>query len=419
MQGWIGVDFGTTNSVVTAIGPDGTASTSRFGAPGLDTFRSVLCFWTAIRQRGTRLLHAAGPEAIEAYLADPLDARLMLSLKTYLAQASFTQTQVFGTALSLEALVGLFLRALLGAAGVPPGASIVAGRPVRFAGEAADDALGEARLRATYQHAGAGRMHLAPEPEAAGYRFTRGLDAPATVLIGDFGGGTSDFSLLRFEPDQARPTTALASSGVGVAGDSLDFRIIDRVVSPLLGKGGSYSPGNTPLPVPPEFYSSFARWHRLSQMRSPRTLRDIAAVAGMAADPQPLRHLIRLIEDEAAYPLYQAVAAVKAELSRADHATLRFVHEDFEVSAPIARHEFEAWIAPDLAHMAAGIDHALAQAAIPASAVDRVFLTGGTSFVPAVRALFTKRFGAGRVSAGGEFVSVSEGLALIGQDLPA
>jgi len=48
--------------------------------------------------------------------------------------------------------------------------------------------------------------------------------------------------------------------------------------------------------------------------------------------------------------------------------------------------------------------------------VDRVFLTGGTAFVPAVRHLFDERFGHGRVSGGGEFVSVAEGLVLIGRD---
>jgi hypothetical chaperone protein len=43
-----------------------------------------------------------------------------------------------------------------------------------------------------------------------------------------------------------------------------------------------------------------------------------------------------------------------------------------------------------------------------------VFLTGGTAFVPAVRRLFAERFGAGRMAGGGEFVSVAEGLALMG-----
>jgi hypothetical chaperone protein len=64
--------------------------------------------------------------------------------------------------------------------------------------------------------------------------------------------------------------------------------------------------------------------------------------------------------------------------------------------------------------MATAVEAALADAAMPAERIDRVFLTGGTSLVPAVRRLFEQRFGAERVVAGGEFVSVAEGLALIG-----
>jgi hypothetical chaperone protein len=41
-----------------------------------------------------------------------------------------------------------------------------------------------------------------------------------------------------------------------------------------------------------------------------------------------------------------------------------------------------------------------------------VFLTGGTSFVPAVRKIFTNRFGAKKVVTGNEFTSVARGLAL-------
>ena len=412
----VGIDFGTTNSVVAVLGEDGAVRTRRFPGPAgpLAVFRSVLCFWTGGPGAGT-LRHAAGPAAIEAYLDDPLDSRLIMSLKTYLAQRSFTRTQVHNRPFTLEQMVALFLRALLD--GMELGnARIVAGRPVRFAGDGADDALGEARLRDACRLAGLGEVEVAFEPEAAGYRFTRTLDAPATVLIGDFGGGTSDFSLLRFEPGAARPITALATTGVGVAGDSFDFRIIDRVVSPRLGKGSTYKVMGNDMPVPAEYYAGFARWHRLSLMRSPRTLREINEVARTAAEPAKLRQLIRLIEEELGYPLYQTVSAVKAELSRADRATLRFDHAGVAIEAVIEREEFEAWIAPDLLQLTAAVDRALEQAGITADAVDRVFLTGGTAFVPAVRRLFERRFGAKRVSGGGEFVSVAEGLAQIGRD---
>ncbi|SDD89993.1 Hsp70 family protein [Belnapia rosea] len=408
MQPIIGIDFGTTNSVVARLMPDGHVETARFaiGTDTFDVFRSVLCFWA---EAGGAPRHAAGPGAIEAYLEDPLASRLIMSMKTYLAQRSFTETRIFSRSFTLESLIALFLRALHAPVA---GARLVAGRPVRFAGDMPDDGLAETRLRAAFTEAGWHDIDFALEPEAAGYRFARGLGGAATVLVGDFGGGTSDFSVLRYEPGGV---TALGHSGIGIAGDSFDYRIIDHVVSPLLGRNDSYRVMGKPMPIPAAWYTGFARWHRLSLMRAPKTLRDIAEVARTADHPERLHHLVSLIEEEAGYALYRAVSGVKAALSRAPRATLAFRHEDFAVEAEIARADFESWIAPDLARLGTAIDDALAEARLPHEAIDRVFLTGGTSLVPAVRALFEARFGAARLAGGGEFVSVAEGLALIGQ----
>ena len=416
----IGVDFGTTNTVVSLLRPDGSAQTMRhrFGTAELDVIRTLLCFWNEGggqgAARGVVLREAVGPAAIEAYLDDPLESRLMMSLKSYLAQRSFTETRVFGRSFTLEDLIARFLRPL-----VPPpepGVVLVAGRPVRFVGEGADDALGEQRLRQAYAKLGWSDVQTALEPEAAGYRFARGLNAPATVLIGDFGGGTSDFSVLRFEPGASRRVQALGHAGIGIAGDTFDYRIMDHVVSPLLGKGSNYRVFGKDLPVPAEYYSSFARWHRLSLMRAPRMMRDIEEVARTAEHPERLQALLRLVRNELGYELYRAVSAVKTELSHAQEARLRFDHAGFAIDVAITRDAFEQWIAPDLARIAATVDAALAEAALPEAAIDRVFLTGGTSLVPAVQRLFQARFGGDRVVGGGEFVSVAEGLALIGRD---
>jgi hypothetical chaperone protein len=420
MTGLIGIDFGTTNSVLARLGPDGTITTTRYpvGESRLDVFRTVLCFWNEEKGGRRALRHAAGPYAVESYLDDPQDSRLIMSMKTYLAQRSFTRTNIFGKVFTLEDMVALFLEGLTQGE-ASGGAHVVAGRPVRFAGELADDAFGEERLRASFLQAGFGSIDVALEPEAAGYRFARTLTSPATVLVGDFGGGTSDFSVMRFDPRGAARVAPLGYAGIGIAGDTFDYRIIDNVVSPLLGKGDVYTIMGKDLPVPPDYFTGFARWHRLSLMRAPRTLRAIEEVAAATAHPERLRMLIRLIEDELGYQLYQTVSAVKAELSGAETATLRFAHGDFAIEREIARPEFEGWIAQDLRRMAATVDQALTRAGIRADEIDRVFLTGGTSFVPAVRALFESRFGAEKVSGGGEFVSVAEGLALIGRDRAA
>ena len=404
----IGVDFGTTNSVVALRQDDGSVSVLRHGPALREVFRTVLCFW-AEEARGRQLLHhAAGPAAIEAYLEDPLDSRLIMSMKSYLAQKTFTETRIFGRIFTLEKLIATFLRALL--SDTAAAARIVVGRPVRFAGEFPDDSLGAERLRAACAEAGMPDVTLMLEPEAAGASFARSLNEPATVLIGDFGGGTSDFSLLRFEP--GRPVTPLGHAGIGIAGDSFDYRIVDAAISPLLGKHDTYTIMGKPMPIPVEYFAGFARWHRLSLMRAPRTLRAIAEVARTAQHPERLKNLIALIEDGLGYEMYQAVSGAKAALSGAEATVLRFAHKGFAVERLITRAEFEGWIAPDLARLGATIDQALRDADVAPGTVDHVFLTGGTAFVPAVRLLFAERFGAEKLAGGGEFVSVAEGLAL-------
>ena len=374
-------------------------------------FRSVLCFWSEETPARRLLRNAAGPDAITAYLEDPLDSRLIMSMKTYLAQKSFSETRIFGHPFTLERLIGRFLRSLL--ADIP--SAHASSSAARCASPASSSTMPWAPTgcAAPTRMPALARVSLALEPEAAGTRFARTLTEPATVLIGDFGGGTSDFSVMRFDP--RRGGTPLGHAGIGIAGDVFDFRIIDRAIAPLLGKGDTYRVMGKPLPVPPEYYSGFARWHLLSMMRTPRTLRSIAEVARTAQHPERLRHLITLIEDGLGYELYQAVSTAKAELSRADAATLRFQHKDFCLERTIVRSEFEDWIARDLARLAATVDQVLLEARVAPHEVDRVFLTGGTAFVPAVRRLFETRFGAAKLAGGGEFVSVAEGLALIGQ----
>lgn len=413
----LGMDFGTTNTVVVLLDAQGRPHPARFAFPHhavSETCRSLLCLWHDAEQRPA-VQEAIGAAAIDAYLEDPAESRLIMSMKSYLAQASFRQTRLLGQVMTLEMLIARFLACLMRMIDIDP-ATVVAtvGRPVHFAGDRADDALGEARLRAGFQAAGFGQINVALEPEAAGWHFARRLQAPATVLVGDFGGGTSDFSILRFDPAAQHPAQPLGYAGVGIAGDQFDYRIIDQVIAPALGRNGTYRVmGGQPLPVPAEWYARLGRWHRLALMRTPQTLRDIADVARTASEPEKLHALMDIIDNQQGQALYRAVGAAKRELSSAGSTVLDYRYHDVHIHREITRAEFEDWIAPDLECFDDAVETALERAGLPASAIDRVFLTGGTSFVPAVRNLFDRRFGAERVDTGNEFVSVAEGLALM------
>ena len=62
------------------------------------------------------------------------------------------------------------------------------------------------------------------------------------------------------------------------------------------------------------------------------------------------------------------------------------------------------------------MDAALADANLAPEGIDRVFLTGGSSLVPAVRAIFHRRFEPSRIETGAELESIASGLALIGRE---
>ena len=55
------------------------------------------------------------------------------------------------------------------------------------------------------------------------------------------------------------------------------------------------------------------------------------------------------------------------------------------LDAVVTRDEFDAWIAEELAGVAACVDGLLETSGVAFADVDRVFLTGGTSFVPLIR----------------------------------
>ena len=85
---------------------------------------------------------------------------------------------------------------------------------------------------------------------------------------------------------------------------------------------------------------------------------------------------------------------------------------NIDLRIPVTRTEFESWIKDDLEAIERSVDSLLQSSGVDARDVDRVFLTGGTAFVPAVRRIFAMRFGDDRIRSGNEFTSVASGLAL-------
>jgi hypothetical chaperone protein len=288
---------------------------------------------------------------------------------------------------------------------------------VVFAGESPDEELAVTRLKSAYVEAGLPQVELAYEPLGAAYWYARKLARDETVLVADFGGGTSDFSVLRFSCEKGCVATeALAHSGVGIAGDTFDYRIIDHIVAPKLGKGTLYRSFEKLLPLPAYFHAAFAQWHQLSWLKSSQTLGELRRLAAASEVPRMIEDLITIIEMDLGFDLYRAVGEVKAELSHKEGARFRFNKEGIEIDVEFERKDFEAWIATDLQTIEAAMEKAIEGAGLANKDIDAVFMTGGTSYVPAVRRLFVERFGEKRIHVGDAFQSVASGLALLAAD---
>jgi hypothetical chaperone protein len=412
----IGIDFGTTNSSIALSHGSGEVRLAQFAhsTGTVDAYRPLLYFDQLTENRRTTTRLFTGPRGIEQYLHADTKGRLMQSLKSFLASRSLIATDVFGKRRTLEELIAGLLKDLRLQAEEHFGQPIrraVSGRPVRFVGAdtEADDTYAQGRLQQAFHLAGFDHVDFELEPLGAAYYYRSTVQQEELILIGDFGGGTSDFSVLRVSPTESH---LLGNAGVALAGDAFDAKIIRHLVSPALGAGSMLRSTHKLLPVPTWVHSKLERWHHLSLLRGKETIDMLLSVYAQAVEPEKIDALLYLVKEDLGYRLHQSVQRVKSELSSAPQAEFRFHDGPLELQATVQREAFEEWIADELEQIATCVDRLLASVNVTPDQVDRVFLTGGTSFVPAVHRIFADRFGRQRIRAGNEFTSVACGLAV-------
>jgi hypothetical chaperone protein len=299
--------------------------------------------------------------------------------------------------------------------------SAVVGRPVHFVGaeNQEDDTYAEGRLRLAFDSAGYESVEFEMEPVAAAHYYESMLDHDELILIGDFGGGTSDFSLVHVGPTVRRDGgsgSIVGNAGVGVAGDAFDAKIVRHLVSPALGADSQLRSLGKILTVPNWVYIKLERWHHLSLLRGRDVLAMLRGVHAQSLEPEKIAALIHFIQEDLGFHLHRAVQKVKSDLSNAPLATFQFSDGFVDLAAPVERVTFEEWISEELEQIARCVDSLLTSSGVLPKDVDMVFLTGGSSFVPAVRRIFETRFGKKRIRGGNEFTSVARGLALKGAE---
>ncbi len=373
-------------------------------------YRSVLFF----PEEGRDIL--SGAAAIEEYLQRG-QGRFIQSVKTWLPSATFSSTQIRNKAFRLEELVAILLRRIREAAeaeGGGPITRVILGRPARFSTDEEADTRAETRLRAAASLAGFTEITFLIEPIAAALAYEASLSADELVLVADFGAGTSDLTLMRVGPTRRdaadRRGDVVASGGVTIGGDRFDAEIMRHKLLPKFGAGSTYEVMGKRMQVPMAILGKLCAWHEMSFIRERATMLLLEQMQHTSDRVGAIEALVDLVEENLGFRLFRAIEAAKIELSSKPSTRIHFDEARIQLDEPMTRVELERYARPLLDSLDEAVTGLLGRAAIDAAKIDAVFLTGGSSQIPAVRQLFVERFGEARLRSADAFASVAEGL---------
>ena len=426
-----GIDFGTTNSLVSIAYADGVEVVQAERGRSSPNLRSIVYLH---RNKQT----ASGEAALQQYLLTGsqrtgcsncelvtwskrqaitdcnefrnktkacFDSRILAGVKNYLSDTRFETTHSWARDYSLSDLVEIVLRRLRRAADEACGEQVtrlVLGHPVAFVGTEGEryPELQQAaldRLVAGARQAGFTDIALLEEPAAA---VQEELLTEGVLVAVDFGGGTFDTAVVQFSPDAG---DVLALEGAAIGGERFDALLFEQFVAPHLGLD---RPG---LPA----------WFR----QDLRTL-DSAMRLLRSPDTLPLirQHRLRLLEGILygghAYAFYGAIEQAKLALSASDTTTIELHRPGgIDLSIPLQREAFEALIAPDIAVIADTITTALERADVKAGDVSLVVRTGGSSSIPLFVRMLESLFPLDRLQARDPFTTVVQGLGAYARQL--
>jgi hypothetical chaperone protein len=419
-----GLDFGTSNSALS-VNIDGKVrllDIDRDNSVSM-TLKSVLYFHNEDQERNIY----AGHEAVQNYIDTGGEGRFLQSIKSFLPDSTFERTEIYRKNYTIEELISLILKTIKARGeqiiGYPVN-DLVLGRPVVFSEDRENDELAERRLIEAARMAGFQNIKLQLEPIAAALNFENSFQSnqEKKILVGDFGGGTSDFTILRINAGNGnghkhdRSKDVLSTGGVPVGGDTFDSEIMWEKVAKYFGKDVKVK---SPMSGNWSGLSSFTMgklrgWHLIPLLRAQKTMRYIQETKYLASghDKLLLQNLEDLIDYNFGYLLFQSIEKSKCELSSSSESYIAFDDYDIDINDRITKAEFEEYIKAEIEELEDCVHSVLSQAGLAHQDIDIVSLTGGSSFIPMINQLFSENFGIEKINQSDAFTSVAHGLGV-------
>lgn len=413
-KSFCGLDFGTSNSTVAAATAHGVELAPVEGESR--TLPSSIFFDFS---NGKPLF---GRAAIRAYV-DGADGRLMRSLKSVLGTALMDETvRIKAKTYTFKDIIGLIMGRLKLAAEASTGieaSSVVLGRPVHFVDDdAASDQRAQDALEEIARALGFREIAFQYEPIAAALAYERTVREEQFALIADIGGGTSDFSVVRVSPQASRKadraSDVLANKGVHIGGTDVDRLFSVKAVMPHLGFGSEMRLpfADKAIRVPNGVYVDLATWHRINFLYTPKVSRDIDELARYALSPEKIMRLETVIASRRGHSVALAVEGAKIALSESEQATVDLSEVETGLAVATDAGTLHEAIAEQLGALTRTLKDTLAASGLSGERIGAVFLTGGSTAIPAVRATVTRETPGAKIVEGDMFGAVGLGLGL-------
>lgn len=409
----LAIDFGTSNSLVGAArGPE------RIEALPIDPIAEDPTLMRTLIYFSDAKTVYFGHETLDRYLENEMEGRLFRSFKSHLANRNYQGTNIGSRVVTLENMITAFLIELKSRAERQLGEKAtraVIGKPARYSLDNEIDAFAFARMKKATEAAGFSEVQFVPEPLAAALDYRRQQKQEKLVLIGDFGGGTSDFTLLKIGPHPFADQDVIGLDGCPLAGDALDSLFMSQRLNIFFGAQAKYKMlmSSNWLTMPPtvmERLNQPAHIVHLKERATYEFIREVRKGALGAQEKAAIDRLFALIEDQQIYALFEKIEFCKRELSNQELSNFVFDYPGIDIACEFTRKDFEGWAQINVEKIFASMDSCLRQGGVTPEQVDLVSLTGGTSRVPRIRNEFIRRFGAAKLQSQTQFHSVLSGL---------
>jgi hypothetical chaperone protein len=408
----IAIDFGTSNTLAGIL-RDHKPELLKLDPLAQDpsVFRSLLYF-----PNETKAYY--GFEAIQQYIENDSEGRLFRSFKSHLSNPDYLGTAVGNRILPISDMVGLFLLEVKKRAEKITGQTFskaLLGRPARYSMDPVKDGVAEHRMKKAAEFAGFKDYLLVPEPFAAAWNLRSKIDQEKLILIGDFGGGTSDFTLMRLHPKKFKKEDVLSIQGCPKAGDLLDSVFMKNCLNVHFGAKSQYRMplGSNVLKMPPAILDKLNLPAWIVHLKEKETFEFIKTVQKCSLGTEAKRQieqLIVLVEDQRIFSFFEEIEKTKKTLSHQAHAEFLIEEPGINVHEKFHRTDFFAWANPVVSEIFKVMDDMLLQAQVKPEDIDLICLTGGTALSPVIKQELEMRFNRAKLQTSHAFHSVISGL---------